>query len=145
MENMTALLLTQYEKYGSVGHDEFIENFIHEELEVDISMLSDYNEFLSQNHYYDDYLYDDLDEMLNGYTPTQIVTMTRYGDYNANHNYYCFDGYGNIQGYEEYEVINMMKDNQSFLGWYIEYNDLIDWDEAENDIKEANRLIKMGY
>ena len=35
----TALMLTQYERYGSIGNDEYIEYFIDEELEVDENTL----------------------------------------------------------------------------------------------------------
>ena len=30
MNNNTALMLTQYERYGTVGRDEYIENYINE-------------------------------------------------------------------------------------------------------------------
>ena len=142
--NETALLLTQYEKYGTVGHEEYIENYIHEEMEIDISMLSDYNEWLS-NNYPDDYIYSDLEEMLEGYSTYQIIQKTYFGNFNFSDDYYRFNGYANIDSLTDTEIIREMKDNREFLEWYIEENSLIDWEEAEKDIEEANNLIKQGY
>lgn len=141
--NTTAILLTQYEQYGTVGRDEFLESFIHEDLDVDISMLSDFNEWLLNNHY--DYIYDDLEEMLEGFNTMDIVCATYFGNFNYSDNYYRFNGYGNVDSLTDTEIVREMSDNRDFLEWYIEENDLIDWDEADEIIKEANKLIKKGY
>lgn len=143
--NTTAILLTQYEKYGTVGRDEFLENFIHEDLDVDISMLSDFNEWLLNNHYGDDYIYDDLEEMLEGFNTMDVVRATYFGHFNFNDDYYRFNGYGNVDSLTDTEIVREMSDNRDFLEWYIEENDLIDWDEADEIIEEANKLIKKGY
>ena len=140
-----ALLLTQYETCGTVGRDEYIENFIHENLDVDISMLSDYNEWLINNNYGDDYIYDNIEEMLEGCDTMRIIQATYFGNFNYADDYYKFNGYGNVDSMTDTEVIKEMKDNRDFLEWYIEENDLIDWDEADEDIKEANKLIRKGY
>lgn len=145
MENMTALLLTQWETVGTVGRDEYISNYIAEELEIDISMLSDYNEWLLNNNYGDDYIYDDLEMMLEGFSAMEIVQKTYFGNFNYADDYYKFNGYANIDSMTETEIIQEMRDNREFLEWYIEENELIDWDEAEQDIDEANELIKQGY
>lgn len=143
--NNTPLLLTQYERYGSVGHDEYIENFIHEELEINISMLSSYNEWLVNNNYADDYIFEDLEEMLFGCTTMDIVKKVKFGTFSMLDNYYVFNGYGNIDSMTDTEVIRKMADNTEFLEWYIEENSLINWEQAEKDIDKANELIKQGY
>lgn len=144
--NMNALMITQYERFGTVGHDEYIENFIHEELTIDCDdMLSDYNEFLLNNHNADDYIYTDLEEMLQGYSAMEIVRMVSCGDFHYCDDYYRFDGYGNIETLTDTEIESEMRNNMDFLKWYIEEHDLIDWDEAESDRDEANELIKQGY
>jgi hypothetical protein len=143
--NTTAILLTQYEQYGSVGRNEFIENFIHENLDIDISMLSDFNEWLLNNHYENDYIYDDLEEMLEGFNTMDVVRATYFGNFNYSDDYYRFNGYGNVDSLTDTEIVREMSDNRDFLEWYIEENDLIDWDEADEIIEEANKLIKKGY
>ena len=143
--NYNALMITQYERYGTVGRDEYIENFIHEELSVDISMLSDYNEYLLNNNNGDDYIYDDLETMLSGFSTMEIVRATHFGNFNYSDDYYVFNGYGNIDSMTDYEVIKKMENDTDFLKWYIEENDLINWDDADKDIEDANELIKKGY
>lgn len=141
--NTRALLITQYDRFGGVGQQEYLENYIHEELDVNIDMLSDYNEYLINNGY--EPFYDDLNDMLIGLEPMQIVQKTYFGKFNYSDDYYQFNGYENIDSFSEYEVIREMKNDTDFLKWYIEENDLIDWDEAQKDIDEANELIKQGY
>lgn len=145
VKNMNALLITQYEKFGTVGHDEYIENFIHEELNISIDMLSDYNEYLLENNDADNYIYDDLEEMLQGMSTMEVVRCTYFGKFNYCDDYYMFNGYGNVDSMTDTEVERLMKNDTDFLKWYIEKYDLIDWDEAEQDIEEANELIAAGY
>ena len=67
MQNV-GMMLTQYESFGSVGMDEYIQYYIDEELEVDAGMICYYNEYLRNNQYYDDeYMnWDELEEYLEG-------------------------------------------------------------------------------
>lgn len=48
MKKNIGLMLTQYEKYGTVGTDEYLQYFIDEELELDESDIGAYNEYLSK-------------------------------------------------------------------------------------------------
>lgn len=141
----TALLLTQYEKYGVIGEKEYIENYINEELEIDASMIGDYNEYLINNNY--EPYFDDLDIMLEGMTPTQAARCTYYGKFSFADDYFQFNGYGNIDSFSEYEIIREMKNDRDFLEWYIEENDLINFEAPEviEVIEAANKLLKMGY
>ena len=142
------LLLTQYEKYGTVGHDEFLE-LVHDEYfldEVSIFDLGDYNDYLLENNYSDDYLTDDLDELLEGLEPSRAFYMGLNSDVDGNSQYFNFNGNGNIQGYQEYEVVDMMKDSKEFFDYCIENNLItIEDDFEESVIKCANELIKKGY
>lgn len=141
----TALLLTQYEKYGIIGKDEYIENYINEELDVDAYMIDDYNEYLIANCY--EPFENDLEMMLYGREPLEIARMTFYGDFRFAEDYHRFNGYGNIDSFSEGQVVNRMKENRDFLKWYIEENDLIDFEDPEviEVIEAANKLLKMGY
>ena len=141
----TALLLTQYERFGIIGNEEYIENYINEELEIDADMISDYNKYLIENGY--NTYESDLEILLYGREPLEVARMTFYGDFRFADDYHKFNGYGNIDSFSERQVINEMKENRDFLTWYIEKNDLIDFesDEVQNAIEEANKLIKAGY
>lgn len=146
MKNV-GMMLTQYERFGSVGMDEYIQYYIDEELEINISMLSEYNEYLRENKYYDDEFmnWDELEEYLQGLEPLEIFKAGIRADFNWNHDYFNFNGYGNIRGYEEYEVVKTMKYNEDFLRWYVENYCDLDYEEAEEAIEEANKLIQEGY
>lgn len=65
--------------------------------EIDVIVL--YNEMLQDYNDFDSMVYsnDELDELLNGYTPDEIVRMIFYGDYNYSDNYVYFNGYGNLE------------------------------------------------
>lgn len=148
MKNNLSILLTAYETYGSVSMDEFIEMFIDEELEIDgDNMLSDYNEYLSEKNYYDDCIYsmNDFDEIMSGYEPWEIARSCFYGDFKPCDDYFRFNGYGNLESLDSWEVEKEIKEDRDFLRWYIEKNDLIDEDEAEEIINEANELIEKGW
>ena len=145
--NRAALMLTQYERYGSVGRDEYIENYINEELKIDISMLSNYNEFLYENKRYDDEFmtWDELEEYLTGMAPLEIFKLAHNSDFTWNDDYFSFNGYGNIVGYDEYQVVKKMDDDDEFKRWYVENYVDLDEEEIEETVNEANKLIAQGY
>jgi len=65
------LLLTQYEKYGTCGENELRELILDEEIELDESMIGEYNEYLIENGF--EPYEDDLSMMLEGFEPWEIV------------------------------------------------------------------------
>lgn len=140
-----ALLLTQYEKFGTVGTDEYIENYINEELEVTADMIGAYNEYLIENGF--EPYFDDLDKMLCGMTPTEAARCTFYGNFRFAADFHQFNGYGNVDSFDDHQVIKEMKQDHVFLKWYIEENNLIDLEDEKVIlvIAEANKLIAMGY
>lgn len=140
-----ALLLTQYERFGSIGEKEYIQYYIDEVLEMEESDIWLYNEYLAENNY--ETYFTDLDEILQGCTPTEIARMCYYGDFNYAYEYHKFNGYNNIDSFETYQVVKEMNEDKDFIKWYIEQNELIDFesDEVIEEIKKANELIKLGY
>lgn len=146
VKNMNALLITQYETVGTVGREEYLENFMHE-MDINLNMLSDFNEFLIFNNDSPIYNMCELEEQLSSLEPVEAFSkaLASVSKFSWNDDYFSYDGYDNLESYNECTIIKMMRNNTEFLKWYIEQNDLIDWDEAENDIKDANELIAMGY
>ena len=49
--------------------------------------------------YEDDHIYSmwELDEILDGRTPTDILSMGFYGDFRPQHDFFWFNGYGNLK------------------------------------------------
>lgn len=134
-----AILLTQYAVCNCVTMKQYKQYYFDEEFDRELTIF-DYNEYASQNNM--EYVYDDLDTMLQGRTPTDIANCITFGKYNASDVYFMFDGYGNVRSYSEYEAKKELIEDEDFIKWYIEKNDLIDEEEAETVIKEANRLIR---
>ena len=50
------------------------------------------------------YNMDDFDEMMEGYTPTELAQRIFFGDFNINHDYFFFNGYANLESIHEYEM-----------------------------------------
>ena len=138
-----AFMMTQYERFGTVGRDEYIKYYIDEILDIDISMLSDYNEYLSEDSRYDDEImtWDDLEDYLSGLKPLEVFRLASFSQYSFNDNYFRFNGYGNLVGMEEYQVTKRMKDDRDFLTWYVENRCDLD----ENEIEEAVNYCNVVY
>ena len=58
-----------------------------------------HNSYCEAAGYGDDRIYSmwDLDELLEGRTPTDILCMSFHGDFNPHHSYFWFNGYGNLE------------------------------------------------
>ena len=72
------------EYINSMGDDELIE--LH-------------NSYCEAAGYEDDRIYSmcELDEILDGRTPTDILSMGFYGDFRPQHDFFWFNGYGNLE------------------------------------------------
>ena len=77
---------------------EEIKTFLEEEM-TEREIMAIWNEFCEINNYYDDYIYDieEFDEIMDGENATTIANKIFYGDFNPNHNYFCFNGYANLK------------------------------------------------
>ena len=59
-----------------------------------------------------EFLYmEDLDMYLNGLTPTDIANKIFFGDFNPNHEYFRFNGYGNLESFDQWELNKELFDN----------------------------------
>lgn len=91
------------------------------------------------------YSMDDFDDFMSSLTPSELACRIFYGEFNPNHNYFGFDGYGNLRSsdyasdlsYPESEIAEWCVENDEDFGIYEirevldEYNDENDEDEAE--------------
>ena len=50
------------------------------------------------------YNMDDFDEMMEGYTPTELAERIFFGDFNINDDFFYFDGYANLESITEYDI-----------------------------------------
>ena len=138
-----AILLTQYERYGVLRREDFLQYFIDEELEVNLSLVGRYNEWLAEQG--DAGFTADWEELVKQLDPVEAVRATYYGRFSMGDDWFTFDGYKNIESYTDRRLVKEMKENKEFLDWLIEKDDLVDWKEADRIIEEANELVKKGY
>ena len=61
-----------------------------------------YNSYKESINAYDDLIYniDDLNELLCNMSPYDILCRGFFGDFNPNHAWFLFDGYGNLQSFQ---------------------------------------------
>ena len=69
------------------------------------------NIFCIEANYHDDMIYelDDytLDEIFHGQEPSQIIKQIAYGDFNYSHDFFRFDGYGNLESLSFLDVSSL--------------------------------------
>lgn len=140
-------MATQYERYGQITEDEIMDAFIDEELDESelINNLSDYNEYLINNGYEPYYSMDELDDLLYGMNPLEIIQMSYFGKFNFCDDYIQFNGYGNLDSFSEYQITKEIKEDRDFLKWYITENNLIDAEDMQDAIEYGNKYLSMGY
>lgn len=139
-----AILLTQYEKYGTVGKDEVVQLVKEEFLEVD-DCLNEYYDFL-QDYYPDDVIYsmDEFDEVTCGMTAWEVARAAFYGDFCPAHDFFKFNAYGNLESMDRWKIEAEMEKSEEFKDWIMEKYFDFDPDEWDEIIDLANELIKQG-
>ena len=143
-------MATQYEQYGSIDFKEYLKEVIFENMSDD-DILRKYQEYLIECDRVDDELYtlDDLDWLLEGMDPCDILRLGYFSKDLYNSDYLRFNGYGNIEGVSEYEIINEAKDDSDFMDWLTENSDNDAVQDALDDkdiiIQAALYLVSEGY
>lgn len=92
------------EMYESMSDDELIETW---------------NEYCDDSNRFDDHVcsMDELDEILYRETPSTIADLVYYGEFNPNHEYFTFDGYGNL---ESSDWADSFVDNKDMALYYMD-------------------------
>ena len=66
-----------------------------------VSQINSYDSSLQHLEFLD---MEDLDMYLDGLTPTDIANKIFFGDFNPNHEYFRFNGYENLESFDEWEL-----------------------------------------
>ena len=147
-----AYMLTQYAKGGAVGMEELKEYAAAECLEDEIVTVGMINEYLEDNNYMDDYIYsfDEIDDVLSGMQPFEIIRMAYFGSISWNDDYFRFNGYGNIETVNDYTIKNEYETDVK--RWMIDTENYIDntpaadvLENADVIIETCNKLIANGF
>ena len=73
-----------------------------------VSQINSYDSSLQHLEFLD---MEDLDIYLDGLTPTDIANKIFFGDFNPNHEYFRFNGYENLESFDEWELNKELFDN----------------------------------
>ena len=80
----------------------YVENLNKGELVELRQHMNAYDGCFKEYTYYD---MDDFDEFMDGYTPMEIARMIFFGgDFNPNHDFFRFNGYGNLESANWHDV-----------------------------------------
>lgn len=92
---------------------EIYNNMLESEMVTDLMFIV--NELSNEDFIYN---MDDFDDIMNGYSPSRLVSMIFYGssfrynfeneNFNPNDDYFTFDGYGNLQSISGYEIADYL-------------------------------------
>lgn len=81
------------------------------------------------------YYMEDFDDVLQGYTPTEIANRMFYGEFNPNDDYFRFDAYGNLESLDNWELDKEHKDYiDEIIENLIQYKD--DMNSIDSKLKE---------
>lgn len=143
--NDLALLLTAYERFGSLSEAELIE-MLCDELTIDTSIISDYNEWCYNNSYYDDVIHplSEFEDELDNMDAHEAFRRAYSSKFSWCDDYYKWTGDGNVETMTETKALDMICDNDTFIEWFVREYILDDLDAAEI-ITAANDLVKEGY
>ena len=143
-------MATQYEQNGSINFKEYIQEVIFENMSDD-DILRKYQEYLRECDRLDDDFYTlyDLDWLLEGMDPSDILRLGYYSENIYSSDYIRYNGYGNLEGVSEYELIREAKDDSDFMDWLTENSDNDAVQNALDDkdiiIQAALYLVSEGY
>ena len=143
-------MATQYEQYGSINFKQYLKEVSFENMNDD-DILRKYQEYLRECDRVDDEFYtlDDLDWLLEGMYPCDILRLGYFSENIYSSDYIRYNGYGNLEGVNEYELINEAKDDSDFMDWLTENSDNDAVQDALDDkdiiIQAALYLVSEGY
>ena len=103
-----------------------IEKILRSDMHLTMDIVGQLNGLNGSFETYTLYDMDDFDLVMEGYTPTEVVQRTFFGDFNPNGDYFFFNGYANLESIYEWEmeghfepIIDEIVDNMLY-----NYNDL---------------------
>ena len=144
-----AYMATQYDDFehseaGAIMEaldDEILENIDDDEL---LQLYFEYND----DTYNDSYLelnIENLNDMLSGYEPDEIVRKTLFGSFSYTDDYFKLDAYENLESFTERKLLEEAREDNEFKTWLT--NEKSDWDMdwLEETRQQYSAYLKAGY
>ena len=113
-----------------------LESYLLNNMDVTGYMVRELNAWCGCLEHLEYFDMEELDLVLEGYTPSEVANRIFYGSFNPNDEYFRFNAYGNLESANEWEIVEEYRDNISEIASYIvEYKDNIDiYDEGLQEI-----------
>ena len=81
-----------------------IEKILRSDMHLTMDIVGQLNSLNGSFETYTLYDMDDFNEIMEGYTPTELAERIFFGDFNINDDYFYFNGYGNLESITEYDM-----------------------------------------
>ena len=81
-----------------------IKEMLRNDMHLTMDIVGQLNSLNGSFETYTLYDMDDFDMVMEGYTPTEVVQRTFFGDFNPNGDYFFFNGYANLESIYEWEM-----------------------------------------
>ncbi|EGQ3928142.1 hypothetical protein I0618_002651 [Staphylococcus pseudintermedius] len=110
-----------------------MKKFENHELQYMVQDMFDYDNRLEDLYVYD---MESFDEIISGETPTWIANRIFFGNFNPMHEYFKFNGYGNLESLSTYEYgEELQKYSDEIVSNYIEMVE-------DGKIEDVDNLLK---
>ena len=86
-----------------------IEKILRSDMHLTMDIVGQLNGLNGSFETYTLYDMDDFDMVMEGYTPTEVVQRTFFGDFNPNGDYFFFNSYANLESIYEWEMEDHFK------------------------------------
>ena len=113
-----------------------LESYLLDNMDVTGYMVREINAWGGRLEHLEYFDMEELDLVLEGYTPSEVANRIFYGDFNPNDEYFRFNTYANLESANNWDIEEEYRDNISEIASYIvEYKDNIDiYDEGLQEI-----------
>ena len=113
-----------------------LESYLLDNMDVTGYMVREINAWGGRLEHLEYFDMEELDLVLEGYTPSEVANRIFYGDFNPNDEYFRFNAYAKLESANEWEIQEEYRDHISEIASYIvEYKDNIDiYDEGLQEI-----------
>ena len=104
-----------------------LESYLLDNMDVTGYMVRELNAWCGCLEHLEYFDMEELDLVLEGYTPSEVANRIFYGDFNPNDEYFRFNAYANLESANEWDIEEEYRDYISEIASYIvEYKDNID-------------------
>lgn len=114
-----------------------MEKILRSDMHLTMDIVGQLNGLNGSFEIYTLYNMEDFDTIMEGYTPTEVVQRTFFGDFNPNDDYFYFNSYANLESITE----NDMFDHFEMIIDEVVDSMLYYYDDLYIDNNELNDLI----